>query len=622
VARVVFKASLPVLLVMMTVASVQQVWAGENRILKATDFRRGEVYCQGFSVDEPIEIDIHAIGAGWGSRTLSAYGWIIRTGSLEPVWVMDRRNTDPMGRREYLREYDSSFELEPGSYEAYFYAGSPFYTGSINFDQIGLEALYEYLIKMFGGESTVEKKDLDANLEELKKEMEELKEELKNLQDEYRDQKGMSISSSDFEDYMLEITTDSRAFKLTDCSYSQKDIVAKILEPENDLYATTGFSLSKPVRVEIKAIGEYSTFNDLFVDHGWIIDAKTREQVWGMDRRNTRYAGGDDKNRAIVEEMTLQPGDYLVYYVTDDSHTFDDWNAAPPYNPLAYGITVKAVDDEELRYVSKYQDKYSETALISIVRVGDDECIQQPFEVTRDCDVRIYAIGEYSSGSGEFVDYGWIEKVGSNGAFWEMTSRNTRHAGGAAKNRMFDDVVHLPKGVYNLGYITDGSHSYVDWNAAPPYDQKNYGITLYAVGDKFDPSSIRKLDQLPASGNTLVKMTCIGDDADVSRTFTLKRPTKVRIYALGEGDESEMYDFGWIEDRGSGQVVWEMTYRKTRYAGGADKNRKVDDEIMLDAGEYRVVYVSDGSHSFGDWNAERPRDPYNWGITVSEVGDK
>jgi hypothetical protein len=80
-----------------------------------------------------------------------------------------------------------------------------------------------------------------------------------------------------------------------------------------------------------------------------------------------------------------------------------------------------------------------------------------------------------------------------------------------------------------------------------------------------------------------------------------------------------MYDYGWIENAKTKKVVWEMTYRKTDPAGGARKNRMFDDTIMLDKGEYIVYFVTDGSHSFKDWNAARPRDPSHWGITIREV---
>jgi hypothetical protein len=39
-------------------------------------------------------------------------------------------------------------------------------------------------------------------------------------------------------------------------------------------------------------------------------------------------------------DITLEPGDYEVYFETDDSHSFNDWNAAKPRNPGMWGITI------------------------------------------------------------------------------------------------------------------------------------------------------------------------------------------------------------------------------------------------------------------------------------------
>ena len=49
---------------------------------------------------------------------------------------------------------------------------------------------------------------------------------------------------------------------------------------------------------------------------------------------------------------------------------------------------------------------------------------------------------------------------------------------------------------------------------------------------------------------------------------------------------------------------------------GAQKNRMVNTTLLLPAGKYRVHYVSDGSHSFWNWNADPPYEAEMWGITV------
>ena len=90
----------------------------------------------------------------------------------------------------------------------------------------------------------------------------------------------------------------------------------------------------------------------------------------------------------------------------------------------------------------------------------------------------------------------------------------------------------------------------------------------------------------------------------------------VRIYALGEGRDGRMFDYGWITSGESRRRVWEMRYDDTERAGGDPKNRLFDGTVHLDKGSYIVHYISDDSHSAGDWNASAPPDGAHWGITV------
>ena len=113
----------------------------------------------------------------------------------------------------------------------------------------------------------------------------------------------------------------------------------------------------------------------------------------------------------------------------------------------------------------------------------------------------------------------------------------------------------------------------------------------------------------------MVQLIHAGDRERMRRRFEVDEPVMVRIYAIGEGDDDEMYDYGWIEDD-RGRRVWEMEYWDTEHAGGANKNRVINEVIRLKAGEYMVRYRTDGSHSFEDWNDTPPRDPDHWGITV------
>lgn len=121
--------------------------------------------------------------------------------------------------------------------------------------------------------------------------------------------------------------------------------------------------------------------------------------------------------------------------------------------------------------------------------------------------------------------------------------------------------------------------------------------------------------------NDLVKLPVIAqiaqvlDNEDKSVTFSLATSQSVRIFAIGEGQGGEMFDYGWIEDVDKGSRVWEMQEGKTEHAGGAGKNRKIDVVITLPAGNYKLRYKSDDSHSFDHWNS-LPPDINFWGVAV------
>jgi hypothetical protein len=213
------------------------------------------------------------------------------------------------------------------------------------------------------------------------------------------------------------------------------------------------------------------------------------------------------------------------------------------------------------------------------------------------------------------ADYGSILDARTRNKVWTMDVDRTQHAGGALKNRYIDEVIRLPRGSYVVTYNTDDSHSYEDWNDDGPFDPEHYGITVMGAGNKFNANIVTPYVE-ERDKNIIAQIVRPGDDVDKSEPFKLDKTTRVRIYAIGEGQNREMYDYGWIEDARTGNVVWEMNYSMTFHAGGGRKNRMVKTTIMLDKGEYRLRFKSDDSHSYGDWNVDPPEDQQYWGITL------
>ncbi len=130
-------------------------------------------------------------------------------------------------------------------------------------------------------------------------------------------------------------------------------------------------------------------------------------------------------------------------------------------------------------------------------------------------------------------------------------------------------------------------------------------------GELFSKPMPEDLAKLPV----IAQITNVLDKEDKTVTFSLRSSQEVRIFAIGEGQGGQMFDYGWIENADTGVPVWEMQEPRTTHAGGAGKNRKVDVVITLPAGNYKLRYKTDDSHSFDHWNS-LPPDINFWGIGV------
>src|SRR5437899_13009596 len=131
-----------------------------------------------------------------------------------------------------------------------------------------------------------------------------------------------------------------------------------------------------------------------------------------------------------------------------------------------------------------------------------------------------------------------------------MSYANTEHAGGARKNRVCDGTIHLAPGNYLVYYKSDDSHSYNTWNGAPPAEERYWGVSVFPASRRLNPADIGPFMRTLGAGtnNTLAQLTHMGNDEDASTTLRLTAETRVRVLAVGEGRDSEMFDYGWIEE--------------------------------------------------------------------------
>jgi len=503
---------------------------------------------------------------------LLVYGWILNSSTRKVVWSL--KDFISAGKRDLngIFKFEQEKTLPAGEYEAYFTAMFDHEHGIA----FGKEIWRKLLAELSGA---------DYNIRVLQK---------TNMI--------ISAPSGSFSETNVEGVVDRNSSKA----------IVSLIRVGDDKKLNKGFSLKGDTRLKIYALGEIRDNNKY--DHAWIYDVSRNIKVWDMNSNNSSSAGGSKKNMMFNNEITLPKGSYIVHYVSDDNHSFESWNSLPPGDPQYWGITVRAVSEADQANVMPFNSNDIVKPVVELVKVGDDAFLSQGFTLDKETKLRVLVIGE--SSGGDMADGGWIIDVDTRKTIWKMEYNKTEHAGGARKNRMIDEEITLKKGSYIAFYSTDDSHSYGDWNANPPYDEDRYGLTIWTVNEA-DAAGIKLFDEKDyKSPGVIAEIVRVKDNDFESRSFTLDKETKIRIYAIGEGVHGGMADYGWIEDDATGKAVWEMTYKKTQHAGGAEKNRLVNEVITLPKGKYRIYYETDNSHSYKDWNSSPPDDQERYGITL------
>ncbi|UCG56885.1 MAG: serine hydrolase [Phycisphaerales bacterium] len=111
-------------------------------------------------------------------------------------------------------------------------------------------------------------------------------------------------------------------------SFPDQPIIATIDNVGDGEYRIVGFELEKDTAVRVYSIGE-ATRGFMF-DYGGIENAQTGQLIWEMYGILTEHAGGAPKNRKVDRILPLPTGMYRLHYRSDESHSFDNWNALPP----------------------------------------------------------------------------------------------------------------------------------------------------------------------------------------------------------------------------------------------------------------------------------------------------
>lgn len=409
-------------------------------------FYQPEMTIKAFTLENDATLEIDGTLGIYNDRgrELLFYGWILDAASRKPVWHMLKKK-GPYD--DEINQIEDTVSLPKGNYELY-------YTARINNTNVRMGEPPGFLARVFNAIFGSRRTDL---LDEI--EMERLY---------------LSVSGSSRD--LREIDY-KRLFETL-----QKDAVVSINRTGDSQDIKRAFRLTKATKIRVYTLGEAIRRN--LDDYAWIQDVQNFKMIFVMDRKNKKNAGGALKNILYDREITFPAGQYVVFYSTDNSHSYPEFNSLPPYDPLFWGITLWTVSPEDRQNAELIEEPTLPEPVLAITKVGDKQEITRTIRLKKAMDIKILCIGEGDPVKKIMYDHGWITKAGTKEETWKMNGRVTDFAGGNIKNRSLCETIRLDKGSYIVGYITDGSHSYPKWNAVAPSLPEFWGITLWVTDEK------------------------------------------------------------------------------------------------------------------------------------------
>jgi hypothetical protein len=103
---------------------------------------------------------------------------------------------------------------------------------------------------------------------------------------------------------------------------------------KDSLYFSIDILDQKMVKIKKGEIENERTF----ADYGWIENEKG-VKIWEMNALHSTYAGGAFKNNKVDTTLHLKAGKYVLKYITDESHSYNNWDSPPPTTSF-YGIVI------------------------------------------------------------------------------------------------------------------------------------------------------------------------------------------------------------------------------------------------------------------------------------------
>lgn len=330
-------------------------------VAEIKDLGVNEIRVAAFTLDREGDIAIEAVAFG-PRGSLERLGldnvWILAADTRDVVWSLE--NGESEKRSKHLREYTDGIRLPKGRYEVYY--STQWYSGAwgkgVGIEDAG-DAISAVLREVFG-------KAFDYK--EYRKAVRDFRVVVEG--------DGQSLTEKEVLDYHRRL---------------KESAVVSLTGIGDDRCETLGLTLERPMVLQVYAVGEVTKQGSY--DNSWIVDTATHQKVWKLDYANSVDAGGAEKNRAFKDAVSLCARSYALFCVTDDSHSYRNWNVAHPYDGERWGMTILVARGPR-ENVTPYDEGKDATVLARIAMVGDDEHRSGRFELTKDSAIRVYAIGE------------------------------------------------------------------------------------------------------------------------------------------------------------------------------------------------------------------------------------
>jgi hypothetical protein len=221
---------------------------------------------------------------------------------------------------------------------------------------------------------------------------------------------------------------------------------------------------------------------------------------------------------------------------------------------------------------------------------------------------------------GRLEAYAWLLDATTRRVVWRMNTGRTRRAEGTRVVQ--HDTLRLPAGTYEVFFTPHGQDG-DDGNPARRMfdrryqwrnDRNQWFVVLRTLDTGTQPVRLYDRDALPAPPRLVWRSD---RDQRGRQEAVLEATTSALLHAVFVSSEIGADGLARLERLSDGSVVWEAQATGARPAGGAPRNKRVEADVPLAPGLYRVIARTPGDHGPGRWRANPPDDPRAWGLTLT-----